>query len=233
MSSPWNSGADGGIWQYRICTDCTLRYVADEPRCPRCRKVEVAQALTGRELGGFLARREEAPVLDEEDRIPPASLVVPWAQWHGEVRGRWTVAGARSLRLARGEDVRWLNEGRPPTEADRSAGRPLLHGEALGHSLCTACGRLLSPPAPENNGRGRRQARRQGPDPYGHAEQCPQIASPPEPVALVARGTADTLRLVLPVPPDTVTPEGPHRTSGCGGTASATRCGKVSVTSIC
>jgi hypothetical protein len=35
-ASPWNPGADVPGRPYRLCRKCTLRFVADQPRCPRC-----------------------------------------------------------------------------------------------------------------------------------------------------------------------------------------------------
>jgi Lhr-like helicase len=210
LTSPWNPPADAGLWSYRVCTVCTLRYASDQPRCPRCGALEPGQPCEGRELGGFIAMRDEAPVFDEEDRIPVANLVQPWPQWNGRVTGRWSVAGGWSLRLAVNEDVRWLNEGRAPTDADRTGGVPLLHETALGHPLCAVCGRILSVPADEDNGHNpRRQPRRSGqqPDPYGHAPNCSEVGSAPHPMALVAKGICDTLRLIVPVPDNASPPE--------------------------
>lgn len=94
-ASPWNPHSDGPSWTYRVCRGCTLRFRADRPRCPRCGDDTPGPALPAVAFAGFLARRDESPVLDEEDRYAVRNLVRSYPQWDGEVIGRWRVGGWR------------------------------------------------------------------------------------------------------------------------------------------
>jgi len=210
MTSPWNPHGDGQAWRYRICRTCTLRFPADAPRCPRCKDDRPAPDLPAVEYAGFLATRDEAPVLDEEERYALKNLVAIWPQWDGDVVGRWTVGPGWGLRLSRAERVAWMNEGLPPTSTDLQTGTPLLHGDARGHWICESCGRTLTFVAPSGAAttRGRTQANRPDAvvDPYGHARHCPRAGTPPRPVALFTEAAAEILRLMAVVPesvPDT------------------------------
>ena len=202
-ASPWNPQGEGQGIQYRVCSNCGLRYSADEPRCPRCRKDEPGQPYPAAEYAGFAAVRHEAPILDEEDRYPTRNLVRVYPQWNTDVVGRWTVGNGWSLRLSREEPVWWLNEGRPPTPSDLEGGATILHPEAKGYLICPSCGRMLTVPDDQGSrGRGRRQARsssRQR-DPYGHSSGCPRSGMPPTATAIVATGKVEVLRLLAVVP---------------------------------
>lgn len=153
------------------------------------------------EYGGFLARRDENPILDEEERFAASNRVRVYPQWDGDVVGRWNVGPGWALRLSSKEKVYWLNEGPPPKPADRESGS-VLHQDAKGFLLCAACGNLLSAPAPNQGDGGRRLPRRQSasPDQFGHREGCTKVGTPPQPQALVASGEAQVLRLLVPVP---------------------------------
>ncbi|UCC31973.1 MAG: DUF1998 domain-containing protein, partial [Phycisphaerales bacterium] len=202
-ASPWNPRTDGPSWTYRLCRGCGLRYRADQPRCPRCQNDAPGRDLPAGEFGGFLAMRDETPVLDEEDRWATRNLVRVHPQWDGDVVGRWTVAQGWGLRLSRNERVFWMNEGIAPTEADVRAGIPLLHPTAKGYLLCAACGRILHQPPPQQaSDRGRRQARTQSQrqDQFGHAKTCPHRGAPPQAWAIATTGRCEVLRLVLPIP---------------------------------
>lgn len=200
MSSPWNPQVDAP-WSYRVCERCRLHFSQEHPVCPRCHNGEPGRALPAFEFGGFLAFRNEAPVLDEEDRIAARNLVAFFPQWNGEVFERWTVGPGWELRLTRNEEVRWLNEGVEPTEAERRRGG-LLHDGAKGFNLCPSCGRMLNPPEADAPGRGRRQPRntRAGNDPHGHSQQCPRTGEPPSPCAIVTAQRAEILRLMVVLP---------------------------------
>ncbi len=202
LASPWNPRGPDPEWLYRKCGSCGLRYEADHPRCPRCSTDAPGQPYPGSELGGFLGVRNEAPILDEEDRYATRSLVTAQPQWDGEVVGRWSVSNGWALKLSRGEAVRWLNESRPPTEAEQRRGG-FLHADGKGFLLCRECGRLLTMPEPVQNGaRGRRQPRggRNAADPYGHADTCPARGAAPRALALTTKNQAEVLRLLVPLP---------------------------------
>jgi hypothetical protein len=200
-SSPWNPQDAGPSWVYRICAACALHYRGDQPRCPRCRDTKALKPHPAAEFGGFLARRDESPVLDEEERYQMKNLVRSYPQWDGDVVGRWAVNGW-SLRLSRGEEVHWLNEGLPPTEADFKNGVPLLHPDAKGFLLCGGCGAMLTIPDEEGKKGGRKAARKgKGEaDPYGHRANCLHQGQKPAPLALATATKAEILRLLVPVP---------------------------------
>lgn len=201
-SSPWNPyGSDQG-WAYRVCSECQLRYDADEPRCPRCKNDSPGRSISAVEYAGFLANKSEAPVLDEEERYAIRSNVVGYPQWDGDITGRWTVGTGWGLRLSREEKVIWINEGTGPTEKDRGKGMPLLHNEAKGFIICPSCGHILSPQLPENNKQsGRKRARQQdNQDPFGHSSRCDRRGIPENPVAIVTSNKVEILRLIAPIP---------------------------------
>ncbi len=166
-ASPWNPRSDTPTWSYRICATCMLRYGADHPSCPRCETASPGLPYPAYDFAGFLAKRDERPILDEEDRFAVRNLVEVYPQWDGDVIGRWKLANGWALRLSHDEEVRWTNEGRPPTPTDLQTGALLLHRNARGYLLCPACGRMLEQPAPvqaprggRRNARGRRETRR-------------------------------------------------------------------------
>jgi hypothetical protein len=201
--SPWNPRAEDPSWMYRVCQDCQLRYRADHPRCPRCSKDAPGRALPAYEFGGFLGRRDENSILDEEERFATRNLVKAYPQWDGDVIGRWTVGPGWGLRLSRGEEVQWVNEGFPPKAEDLKTGIPLLHQESKGFLVCPSCGAMLRFPEPVQEGsRGRRQPRRgtDQQDQYGHRESCPHAGAGPRPLAIATSARAEVLRLVVAVP---------------------------------
>lgn len=197
-SSPWNPRSDAP-WNYRLCRRCELRYSTDHAQCPRCHLAEPGRAHPAYEFGGFLAQRNEAPVLDEEDRIAARNLVAFYPQWNGEVFERWSVGPGWQLQLSRNEEVRWLNEGLEPTDAERERGS-LLHENARGFSLCNLCGRQLTMPAADNGGPRRRARTGNARDPYGHAANCTRAGQPPQPAGIVTSLAAEVLRLIAFVP---------------------------------
>jgi hypothetical protein len=199
ISSPWNPRTDTP-WTYYLCRRCGLRYATDHGQCPRCRLAEPGRSYPAFEYGGFLAQRNEAPVLDEEDRISARNLVAFYPQWNGDVFERWSVGPGWQLILRRNEEVRWLNEGLEPTEAERHDGR-ILHDEGRGFSLCSTCGRQLAMPPPDNAANARRRARAANArDPFGHAPSCVRSGQPPQPSGIVTSVAAEVLRLVAFVP---------------------------------
>jgi len=202
LASPWNPRSDGPTWLYRLCQTCKLRFGADHPRCPRCGTDLPGQALPAAEFAGFVVRCDENPILDEEERFATTNLVITHPQWDGQVVGRWTVGPGWALRWSRGEEVRWLNEGRSPSPQELKDGLPLLHTGAKGYLLCEACGRMLRADVAPNTTSGRRRARsRTMPrDVYVHGDQCPKAEAPPRPLAIETSGRAEVLRLLMPVP---------------------------------
>jgi hypothetical protein len=198
VSSPWNPRSDAP-WNYRLCRRCELRYSTDHAQCPRCHLAEPGRAHPAFEFGGFLAQRNEAPVLDEEDRIAARNLVAFYPQWNGEVFERWSVGPGWQLQLSRNEEVRWLNEGLEPTDAERDRGS-LLHDNARGFSLCNLCGRQLVIPPADDAGARRRARTGNARDPFGHATNCVRAGQPPQPAGIVTSLAAEVLRLVAFVP---------------------------------
>jgi hypothetical protein len=198
ISSPWNPRSDAP-WNYRLCRRCALRYATDHAKCPRCRLAEPGPSYPAYEFGGFLAQRNEAPVLDEEERIGARNLVAFYPQWNGQIFQRYEVGPQWQLVLSRNEEVRWLNEGLEPTAAEREAGL-LLHNDARGFFLCGTCGRQLAHP-PADRGNGRRRARNATDrDPYGHARSCTQAGQPPRSSGIVTSIGAEVLRLIAFIP---------------------------------
>jgi len=204
-ASPWNPRSDTPTWPYRVCANCGLRYDADHPRCPRCSTAEPGMVYPGYGFAGFAARKEEHPVLDEEERYAVRNLVKIYPQWDGIVTGRWNLANNWSLRLSKNEQVCWLNEGPPPKPADFSNNTLILHRDAKGFLICPSCGRMLEKPETDQvGGRGRRNPamaaahRNAG----GHAESCHLLGNAPQPVSIVTSSAVEVLRLIVPVPAD-------------------------------
>lgn len=201
-SSPWNRQGDLPDWLYRCCQECGLRFDAQAPRCPRCgTDGSAGQGLPAFEYGGFLATRDDTPVLQEEDRYAMAALVQCHPQRDGEVVARWTLPTGWQMTLRQEEMVRWLNEWKPPSSQDFKEGRPLLHQDARGFYLCGSCGRLLTVPTEVTTSKGTRKANKQrGADPFGHATGCARMGLPPQPLALSAHVPSTTLRIEVHVP---------------------------------
>jgi len=199
MASPWNPRSEGPTWSYCLCPACGLRFNAGEPKCPRCGYSESRKPLPSCELAGFVACPDETPILDEEERDAERNLVRTYPQWDGDVVGRWTLANGWALRLAHNEEVRWLNEGKPPAANDPP--EAILHPDARGYLVCTACGRMLTAPLPTATPRGGRRNPKKGKqDDVGHAEGCPRRGGAPVALAISTSGKAEVLRLLIPAP---------------------------------
>lgn len=193
-SSPWNPRAEGPSWQYMVCPDCGLRYrVPKHQACPRCGNHDTGRDLPAVEYGGFVATRNEAPVMSEEDRFAARDLVRRQPQWDGELANRWTVSDGWDLQLRRGETVDWLNEGPKPDKREAANGE-CLHGEGLGYTPCHICGRLLKMNSTTTGIKA---------DPFGHSQACPRRGQPPTRIAIATTKNVETLRLVVPVPATT------------------------------
>lgn len=210
MASPWNPKSPQPDWVYGRCGDCGLRYaIQHHACCPRCRSTVVPandqRGLRGHEFGGFIAFRDDTPVLEEEDRYVLAALVSCHPQWNGRLIQRYRLPTGWMMEMREEEEIRWLNEWKPASTAERAAGAPQLHDEARGFYLCPTCGRDLKLPSGQNTASsgGRSRNRQTGQDdPYGHTKECPQRGQPPAPLAITARLLATTLRLMVTLPPD-------------------------------
>jgi hypothetical protein len=202
-ASPWNPRAGDPGKHYRLCRTCGLRFDAGEPACRRCGDDTPSKSIPAAEYAGFIARRDEGPILDEEERYVTRDLITTHPQWNGDIIGRWVTSTGWTLRLSRDEEVYWLNEGLPPTPKEQQAGIPLLHSNAKGYNLCSFCGKTLTVPEPDKStNRGRKAKTPAQTDAYGHGEGCPQRSAPPYPVAITTMGRAEVLRLLVPVPND-------------------------------
>ncbi|MBI3846560.1 MAG: DEAD/DEAH box helicase [Planctomycetes bacterium] len=207
-ASPWNSKSADPSWIYTICKPCNLHYGAQEHvSCPRCSSDEtIGRGLAGYEFGGFLAMRDDTPVLEEEERFAISSLVQCHPQWNGVVTARYELPTAWTMELRVREEVRWVNEWKEPTDADRDDARRFLHEGGRGFYLCPDCGRTLKF-TDEDSGKASKKGRAKpktdkGPDVHGHAAGCPRLGQPPRPCALTAKTAATTLRIVVQLPTD-------------------------------
>lgn len=182
------------------------RFDAQERACPRCGCDALGKLLAAEEYAGFLARRDEGPVLDEEERYAQRSLTRAHPQWDrdGVATSRWRTPSGFLLRLSRGERIHWINEGVQPTTREREQdkdGSRLLHDKARGYLLCGGCGNQLTFPETDTPGGGNKAKGAKGKrDVYGHQEQCPQRGQRPRPQALHTMGTAEVLRLLVALP---------------------------------
>ena len=206
LASPWNPKSTDPDWVYVRCKICDLRYDAQIPACTRCgsdETVDGGNGYPGHEYGGFLALRDDTPVLQEEDRYSIASLVTCHPQRDGRVIARRRLGTGWRAELRAEETVRWVNEWKPPTEADFRKGKPVLHEQGRGFYLCPSCGRSLSVPDDDTGTKGRKKARRsRGPDAFGHASGCQRSGQPPKPAAITTATPATTLRLTVMLPRD-------------------------------
>lgn len=205
LASPWNPKSIEPDWVYIRCKNCGLARDSQTPRCPRCGSDDtIGRDLPGHEFGGFLAIRDDTPVLQEEDRFAMASRVRCHPQRNGRVIGRYQLPTGWSAVLSAEESIRWVNESSPPTEQDRRNGRPVLHDGSRGFYLCPSCGRTLSVPEAEKSTRGGRCRTRRGAgaDPYGHAPNCDRSGQPPVPCAITTATPATTLRIEVYLPED-------------------------------
>ena len=204
LSSPWNPYGENQGWPYQICFQCGLRYKATQPSCPRCKSVaSVSNNIAGIEYAGFISRKDESPVLDEEERYAVRSNVIGYPQWDGNVIGRWNIGLGWGLRLSQTEKVVWLNEGNIPLEREKRKGIPLLHSEAKGFIICPSCGKVLRTHLPEkSNSRGRKrlQGRDNREDYFGHSPRCEKKGQPGIPIAIFAENMVEILRLLVPIP---------------------------------
>lgn len=204
-TSPWNPRTDEPQWLYVVCGGCGLRFGAlEHPACPRCaRQREAGQPLPGFEFGGFLAVRDDTPIAEDEDRFALANLLRCYPQWSGDVVGRYLLPTGWSAELRREEEVRWVNEGKPPTEGELKRGVAHLSDSGRGFTLCPSCGRILEHAEGEKAGKSRKAPRKSGDaDPFGHASGCKSSGQPPIPLAITTKSRATTLRFLVDLPLD-------------------------------
>ena len=204
MSSPWNR-RDETPWYYRICAGCELRYDAQSRNtCPRCDSTRASgKELPAYEFGGFLAVRDDAPVLEEEDRFSLANRVRCLPQWDGHEVHRARLPTGWQLSLRHEERVRWLNEGPKPKPHEEHCS---LHKDARGFDLCPSCGRILDPPAPPVADDGKKQRKKPRTsakdDGRNHDAQCARRGVETRPLALTTCVPATTLRIIVDLPAD-------------------------------
>jgi hypothetical protein len=212
LSSPWNPKTNEASWIYVRCKQCDLRYPPQSsPACPRCGSEDAHDAggkgYPGFEYGGFIAKRDDTPVLEEEDRFATAALVQVHPQHDGRVIGRWQLPTGWTSSLRREENIRWVNEWKEPSKEDLKAG-VLLHDKARGFYLCGTCGESLTVPKPKSDAKGRAKpaAGQGGDDVYGHRKGCLRAGEPPTPHAITTKSTATTLRIEVVLPPELAEP---------------------------
>jgi hypothetical protein len=208
MSSPWNPKTAEPGWIYVRCKKCDLRYPPQSsPSCPRCGSEEAYDAggkgYPGFEYGGFIAKRDDTPVLEEEDRFATAALVQTHPQHDGRVIGRWLLPTEWTSALRREEHIRWVNEWKEPSKEDLKLG-VLLHDKARGFYLCGTCGESLTVPRPRKETKGRSKAAtgQREDDDFGHRKGCLRSGQPPVPHAITTKSTATTLRIEVVLPPE-------------------------------
>ncbi len=208
MSSPWNPKTDDPSWTYARCKQCDLKYPPDTATsCPRCGAEDPDDAggkgYPGFEYGGFLAKRDDAPVLEEEDRFATAALVQCHPQHDGRVVARWLLPTGWTASLRKEENIRWVNEWKEPSGEDKKAGI-MLHDKSRGFFLCGTCGESLVVPRPKKDTKGRAKpataASQGGDDPYHHRTGCLKAGQPPVPHAITTKTPATTLRIEVVLP---------------------------------
>jgi hypothetical protein len=203
-TSPWNPKSDEPQWHYQICGSCKLRFEAQAPSCPRCRNTEIdGKSFPAHEFGGFLATRNDAPVLEEEDRYSVRTLLSWYPQWNGQIVGRFKLPAGWQAELRERETMRWLNEWKVPSDADRKKGAPILHSEARGFWVCPSCGRDLEfPEEAADSGKGRKKTKSGADgDRYGHHSECTRRGQPPKPLGITHSAEVSTFRVLLSLPP--------------------------------
>jgi hypothetical protein len=198
-ASPWNPRSDTAQWVYTKCNTCGSRFDAQNPKCPRCDTVPKGGQHEGWEFAGFLARRADTPVLEEEDRFALASLLKTYAQHDGRVIRRARTPNDWLLELRREEEIRWVNEWKPPSKAEVDRGAPTLHDEARGFYICNSCGKLLTFVTLDQKAT-KKPRKANTEDPYGHWPNCAMAGRPPTPRAITTKLKATTLRLSLDLP---------------------------------
>lgn len=203
LSSPWNSKSESPDWCYTVCTSCNLYYgVQENARCPRCRCPQKANGhYPAYEFAGFLAMREDTPVLEDEDRFSMANRVKCHPQHKGRVIQRFSLPTDWNMLIRHEEPIRWVNESSYPTPNEENTLK-CLHSQAKGFFLCPTCGRMLTPTESTTEPKkGRKKTRsKKDKDPYGHAIKCSKAGAAIDPIALTTVSKASTLRIEVHLP---------------------------------
>lgn len=200
-TSPWNPRDKVAQWVYTRCADCDLRFSTTEhTKCPRCGAAAKGMSCDGWEFAGYLARRADTPVLEEEDRFALASLLRVFPQWDGLVVKRAELPTGWLLELRREEEIRWLNEWKPPTASEKAVNSPQLHDEGRGFYVCHSCGRLLKWVAPDKKPSKKPKKGGGSEDQFDHAPKCELAGKAPTAKAITTKMKATTLRLSLDLP---------------------------------
>jgi hypothetical protein len=200
LSSPWNPRTSDPDWIYCICKQCNLRYDPQQAvACPRCRSDQtLVSEVRAFAYGGFVAVRDDNPVLEEEDRYGSGLSVEAYPQRDGQPMFRYDLPTNWFMELRRNETVRWLHEGKKRSALEELAGAPCLYDDQRGFYLCGTCGRELTWPDPgKDNSKGRKKPSKGKDNPYGHAGNCPDASEAPKPCALTTTTKATTLRLFV------------------------------------
>ena len=202
--SPWNPKDDEPQWHYQVCPSCELRFDAQAHKCPRCHCADLAGGdHPAHAFGGFVAVRNDTPILEEEDRFGVRSLLAWHPQWNGSIAGRYKLPHGWYGELRRDEEMRWLNEWKEPSEADkRREGTPILHEKARGFWVCPSCGKELEfSEDGSDKGKGRKKPKKaSGHDPYGHHKDCARRGQPPKALAITHSAPVSSYRVVVAVP---------------------------------
>ncbi len=207
LASPWNPKSKDPDWVYSVCKNCQMRYETQQVRCPRCKSTDtIVSGLSGFAYGGFVARRDDSPVLEEEDRYSKTGTVEAYPQHDGQPVYHYDLPTGWFAELRRNETIQWVNEGRQVSTLQKKQGAPILHEKARGFYLCAHCGHNLAWPddegEPNSKDKGRKKAAKAKEDRFGHAPTCPEVATPPVPCAIVASNRATTLRIFVDLPID-------------------------------
>jgi hypothetical protein len=191
LSSPWNPQSNQPAWQYQRCPSCGLIFgPQDSPTCPRCNTASPSPAYPAYAYASFVARPDETPVADEEDRTFNRDLVEIHPSWKAEkTTGRWSLPDGWRFVLQQNEDVRWINEG----PKDR-------YGISSPYMICSQCGKALTVPEEKEKKKkvNKVPARAPREDPYNHSANCPLRGQSGEFGAIYAEAKVETLRLIFP-----------------------------------
>jgi ATP-dependent helicase YprA (DUF1998 family) len=189
LSSPWNPQANQPAWQYQRCSSCHLIFSPqDSPSCPRCNTASPSPAQPAYAYASFIARPDETPVADEEDRSINRDLVEIHPSWKAEkTTGRWSLSDGWRLVLQQNEDVRWVNEG----PKDKK-------GIPVPYMICPQCGKTLTVPEEKKKKGNKAPVRTTRDDPYGHSQNCPLRGQAGQLGAIFAEAKVETLRLIFP-----------------------------------
>lgn len=189
LSSPWNPQANQPAWQYQRCSSCGLIFSPqDSPTCPRCNTASPSPAYPAYAYASFIARPDETPVADEEDRSTNRDLVEIHPSWKAEkTAGQWSLSDGWRLVLKQNEDVRWINEG-PKNK----------QGISVPYMMCPQCGKTLTIPEEKKKKGTKAPARATRDDPFNHSQNCPLRGQSGQLGAIYAEAKVETLRLIFP-----------------------------------